>query len=382
MHEGAPRGLSVVHVVRQFAPSVGGLEDCVFNLARQQRSRQGLDARVVTLDRIFTDRSQTLKANDTVKGVPVQRLPWRGSSRYPLAPHALSAIRGADLVHVHGIDFFFDFLALTQGLHGKPLVASTHGGFFHTGFASGLKQIWFDRVTRRSMRAYDAVVACSAGDAALFERLAPRNLHTIENGVDIDKFPIGPVELRGRRRIVTFGRFASHKRIPALFDILARLLASEPGWELVVAGSASDMSAADLAAAATARGVGAQVRLRLAPSDAELAEELAAATWFACASAHEGFGIAAVEAASSGLIPVLSRIPPFAGLVDRLGDGLLFDPDAPDDAAAALLEPAPTADRHARIAMAARSYGWERAADAYSALYARVLAPAIDAHAA
>jgi alpha-1,3-mannosyltransferase len=41
-----------------------------------------------------------------VAGIPIQRLPWRGSSRYPLAPSVLWHLQSADVVHVHAIDFF------------------------------------------------------------------------------------------------------------------------------------------------------------------------------------------------------------------------------------------------------------------------------------
>jgi alpha-1,3-mannosyltransferase len=54
---------------------------------------------------------------------------------------------------------------------------------------------------------------------------------------------------------------------------------------------------------------------------------------FVCLSRHEGFGIAAVEAMSAGLIPVLSDIPPFARLSGESGQGILVDRDDPIGAA-------------------------------------------------
>ena len=44
----------IVHVVRQFLPNRGGLEDVVANLARQGTVRLGYRVRVVTLDSLFT----------------------------------------------------------------------------------------------------------------------------------------------------------------------------------------------------------------------------------------------------------------------------------------------------------------------------------------
>ena len=81
--------MRVAHVVRQFAPAVGGLEDAVLSIARQQRRDLGLDAQVITLDRVF-GRPERLPRQDVIDGVPVLRLPWSGSRRYPLAPSVLA----------------------------------------------------------------------------------------------------------------------------------------------------------------------------------------------------------------------------------------------------------------------------------------------------
>ena len=361
--------ISVAHVVRQFAPSIGGLEDSVRNLVRRQRAQHGLDARVVTLDSVFTDPSRKLPAIDSIDGIPVTRLQWKGSSRYPVAPTVLRAIRGADIVHVHGIDFFFDFLAATRRLHGSKLVASTHGGFFHTDKQAGLKRLWFSTITRASSSAYDAIVACSENDALMFAALKLPRLTTIENGADLHKFENAVRGEPDPKRLLYFGRFAAHKRIASLFELLAALRARDPGWHLVVAGSLSDQQPEDLQGAAQAAGVLEAVRFCIRPDDDTLSRELAQARWFACASSHEGFGIAAVEAASAGLTPVLSDIPPFRKLVQKLGHGLLFDPAKADVAADRVLAASHQPEARAQIALAAQAYDWNAATNAYVQLY-------------
>ena len=74
----------VVHVVRQFLPNRGGLEDVVFNLCMQSIDR-GLRVRVVTLDSLFSDPELRLAEREIIDGIEVVRIPWLGSSRYPLA---------------------------------------------------------------------------------------------------------------------------------------------------------------------------------------------------------------------------------------------------------------------------------------------------------
>ncbi|MGI4797141.1 MAG: glycosyltransferase family 4 protein [Janthinobacterium lividum] len=325
--------MKVVHVVRQFHPSVGGLEDAVLNLARIQRRELGIDARVVTLDRLFTRPDTVLPALDIVDGIPVRRLRWWGSSRYPIAPSVLNAVRGADLVHVHAIDFFFDFLALTRPLHRIPLVASTHGGFFHSSFASQAKRVFFATVTRGSCLAYRRIIACSESDADMFRPIVADNrLVTIENGVDLEKFA-GAASPIQTRTILSYGRFARHKRMHLLFPLLAALRAQDPSWRLIVAGSEADATLASLEAAAAKAGVTDAVRFVLQPSNAELRTLMGQASYYASASEHEGFGIAAVEAMSAGLVTILSDIPPFRRLVERTGVGVALDFLAPSKAA-------------------------------------------------
>lgn len=358
--------MKVVHVVRQFHPSVGGLEDAVLNLARIQRRELGIDARVVTLDRLFTRPEIVLPALDVVDGIPVRRLPWRGSSRYPVAPSVLGAIRGADLVHVHAIDFFFDFLALTRPLHRIPLVASTHGGFFHSSFASRAKRVFFATVTRASCLAYRRIIACSESDADMFRPIVRDNrLVTIENGVDLEKFAgaASPVQTR---TMLSHGRFARHKRVHLLFPLLAALRGHDPSWRLIVAGSEADATLASLEAAAAEAGVSDAVRFVLQPSNAELRTLMGQASYYASASEHEGFGIAAVEAMSAGLVPILSDIPPFRRLVQRTGVGIAIDPQDPVSVARAVIlasnHPRPVAS----VQNAVAGMGWAEAARLYA----------------
>src|SRR5439155_12563194 len=122
----------------------------------------GHRVRVVTLDRLFkSTRKATLPARDAIAGAEIVRIPFIGSSRYPIAPSVIKFVRGADVVHVHGVDFFFDYLAWTKPLHRRRLVASTHGGFFHTQYAARLKQFYFFTMTRLSLRWYDGIAAVS-----------------------------------------------------------------------------------------------------------------------------------------------------------------------------------------------------------------------------
>ena len=180
----------IVHVVRQFHPGIGGLENFVMELASAQVA-DGHIVRVVTLDRLFNAAApERLPPRERVGGIEIVRIPFFGSRRYPIAWSVIKHVRNADILHVHGIDFFFDYLAVTAPLHRRTLVVSTHGGFFHTRFAALLKKIYFSTITRVALTRYGRRRLPSAStDYALFGGVRSHGLAADpENGVNIAKF--------------------------------------------------------------------------------------------------------------------------------------------------------------------------------------------------
>jgi alpha-1,3-mannosyltransferase len=343
--------MKVVHVVRQFHPSVGGIEEVVANIARRHLAEGRDEVEVITLDRLFRGDGERLPRSELHDGVPVRRLSYIGSSRYPFCPHALAAVRRADVIHVHGIDFFYDYLAATAVVHGKPMIVSTHGGFFHTDYASALKRFWFGTVTRASARAYRRIIATSQNDGDLFARVVPaQRLRVIENGVDVDKFA-GLGSAAPGRTLLSFGRWSVNKGLIETLDLLRALRGDGGDWRLLLP----------------------------APSQSQLAELFARAQYFVSLSRHEGFGIAAIEAMSGGLVPILSAIPPYAKLHAESGLGALVDVGdlpAAADAVRGLADTSPEghAARRERAMRHAARYQWRHAVAAYLAEYRAALA--------
>lgn len=374
---GAPATrLRIIHVTRQFWPSVGGLENMVASLAKAQADA-GHQVTVVTLNRVF-GHPDILPRRDTLGRVDIVRVPFVGSRRYPIAPAALSALQGADVVHVHAIDFFFDYLWLTRRMHRAKLVVTTHGGFFHTSFARRLKALYFQNVTRRALGAYAHVVATSENDLQTFSQVRPRDISFIANGVDVSKFA-GLARSPGAKQLIYFGRLAPHKGLTRALVFFAALAARDPEWRLTLAGRPFDLDVADVRAEARALGLEDRVDVVDTPSDGELAALIAGASAFVSASEYEGFGIAALEAVSAGLLPVLSDIAAHRDTVGRTGLGLLLDFADPVADAEAFLDAweawrvrPPSA---IRLQAALLGYAWDAAADSYERVY-RTPAPA------
>lgn len=363
----------IVHVTRQFWPSIGGIESVVHELAAAQVAA-GHRVRIVTLNRLLkSNNPHRLPAREIIDGAEVIRVPFVGSARYPLAFSAIKFIKEAEIVHVHGIDFFFDYLAWTKLLHGRKLIASTHGGFFHTQFAAPLKRAYFATITRASLTWYDGVVAVSSPDHALFSRVRRRGLVCIENGVDTAKYAdaAAPEPIKG---IACIGRFSVNKRLDRLIAFYAALRRVDPQWRLTIAGRPWDLDVAQIMALAKRAAVDDAVRVIACPRDAEIRHLLAGCSVLASASEFEGFGIAVVEGLSAGLYPLLNDIPAFRQLVERAQVGMLVDFSQPESAAALFsarwAEIGRTHKRLRQTAMAAaKAFDWRRASEAYMSVY-------------
>ena len=367
--------MKVTHIVRQYLPSIGGMEEVVRNIARHQL-REGRQAtRIITLNRLFRNSDNTLPEREMIDGIEVIRLPYIGSSRYPLCPAVFKYLKDADVVHVHGVDFFYDFLAATKWLHRRPLVLSTHGGFFHTNFASRAKLAYFQSITRLSANAYNHVVATSANDGDLFSQIMNQHkLQVIENGVDVDKYADCAAPTL-TPTLMYFGRWSSNKGLLPALALFAELQREHPQWRLIIAGREYDHSLAELQAECDALGIASAVTLAANPSDSEIQALLRQASYFLCLSRHEGFGIAPIEAMSAGLTPLLSNIPPFQRLINESGLGLCCNPAGHErDLIYQLLHlhnlgEAAYQKRRAAAQVFARRYAWPQVADRYLALY-------------
>ena len=201
---------------------------------------------------------------DVVGGAEVVRVCFFGSPRYPIAPSVIKFIRDADIVHVHAIDFFFDYLAWTKLLHRKKLVISTHGGFFHTSYAARLKRLYFSTITRLSLAWYDGVTAVSEADRELFGKIRKHGIVCIENGVNVSKY-FNVSSAAPRKGILALGRLASNKRLDRLISFCCRPAPTGSAMETEIAGRQWDVDVDDLVALAEKLHVRDAVEIRCRP---------------------------------------------------------------------------------------------------------------------
>ncbi|ACT48692.1 WecB/TagA/CpsF family glycosyltransferase [Methylotenera mobilis] len=369
--------MRVLHVVRQFHPAIGGLENFVYCLVLEQL-RTGIDAEVLTLDSVFHQRPFVrLPYEELVGPIKVRRINWSGSYKYPFAPTVLNHLKGYDIVHVHAVDFFIDFLSITRLLHGSRLVLSTHGGFFHTQYASTLKKIFFNTITRFSLRNYSQVYACSNGDYQSFEPICKGKLRLIENGVDVNKFFDASAK-QATRKFVFIGRFSDNKRIDLLVSVFSELIKLHLDYKLLIIGKDWDNNQARLIQQIHSLGLGSNVAIHNGLDDASIKAMFAEVSFIISASEYEGFGMTLVEGMSAGLIPIASPIISFKNIISQSGLGLLADFTEPHVAAQTIhaytefCQLNYTSLRE-QAKVASQSYGWVGTAERFQAAYDELL---------
>jgi alpha-1,3-mannosyltransferase len=280
-----------------------------------------------------------------------------GPRRYPVAPAALSEIRGYDLVHIHAIDFFVDYLSLFRSLHGIPLVVSTHGGIFHTQWANRFKQMYFSTITRMSLSRVGAVVCVSQQDREKFEEIVPpHRIRLIENGA---------------------ARLAENKRVHKVLEAMASLKHRYPQMRLEWVGADFAGLRRELQLRAVDLGLGDRVRFHGTTSREELYRLLERAHLFVSASAYEGFGLSTIEAMSAATVPVVTAVGAHPDVIEHGVSGFLAAPDATDLAthmAHVLSMPVENVMAMGEAARArTRRFSWTEVTPHYEQLYHHVL---------
>jgi alpha-1,3-mannosyltransferase len=367
--------MKILQLTRQFLPSEGGIESVVEGLSGALQ-QAGHSVHVVTLRSLFATGAMA-PAQSIEAGLSVRRMQHWGPRRYPVAPAALSEIRGYDLVHIHAIDFFVDYLSLFRSLHGIPLVVSTHGGIFHTQWANRFKQMYFSTITRMSLSRVGAVVCVSQQDREKFEEIVPpHRIRLIENGANIDRFwnlkkRVDPGLMLG------IARLAENKRVHKVLEAMASLKHRYPQMRLEWVGADFAGLRRELQLRAVDLGLGDRVRFHGTTSREELYRLLKRAHLFVSASAYEGFGLSTIEAMSAATVPVVTAVGAHPDVIEHGVSGFLAAPDATDLAthmAHVLSMPVENVMAMGEAARArTRRFSWTEVTPHYEQLYHHVL---------
>ncbi|MGC2401603.1 MAG: glycosyltransferase family 4 protein [Acidobacteriaceae bacterium] len=367
--------MRILQLVRQFLPAQGGMESVVEGLSVALQ-RSGHMVQVATLRLLFS--SGTLAPAESVEaGLTVRRMRHWGPRRYPVAVAALRAIRGFDLVHIHAIDFFVDYLSLLRSMHRIPLVVSTHGGYFHTARARAFKEFYFKTVTRRTLDRVGAVVCVSQHDRQMFARIVPaQRIRVIENGANLDGFS-GLTKNVQPGLVLGVARLAENKRIPKVLEAMALLKDRHPHLRLEWVGADFAGLRESLEHRVAELGLSGRVCFHGAVTSEQLCSLFERAHLFVSASAYEGFGLSTVEAMSAATPVLVTAVGAHPDFVEDGVSGFLMDPEASGLAGHMERVLALPMDKLAAIGESARAatrrFCWRQVAPRYEQLYREVL---------
>jgi alpha-1,3-mannosyltransferase len=364
--------MRICHVVRQYYPSVGGLETFVASLA-ESLTDLGCDNEILTLDRLFYDGGRSLLSSEVVRGIRVHRVSMIGHPRFFIPLIDPAALHHYDVIHVHGIDGMFDRLSRQRRAPHQVLTATSHGLFFHTPWMAPVKKIYLRTATRMAARQYDFIIANSISDLRRLRKVTRDVVH-LPNGVS----PLGDFEASGAD-LLCLGRLARHKHVERIVAALAeRALA---GVNLHVVGPEWDVTQLEIAKIAERHGVGERVKLHGRVDAATLARIARQCGVFVSASTYEGFGMSLIEAMSVGLAPVVHPNDAFLELLEASKCGSVTDFKHPDQASHAIrreLDGLDEKQRRQAIDFSAR-FSWRGHAERTLELYQRARREAVAA---
>ena len=372
--------MRIVHVVESL--EVGGAEHLVVDLARLQSER----GHTVSIACLF--REGALAARARGMGIDVKN--FKKSSGFDLG--AISRLRNwlrirkPDVLHTHNPAAHYYAVAAAVGL-GIERVISTRHGMGSEG-AHSRRELLF----RLAMGRTDCAVAvCEAARKSLVARksIAEDKAVTIPNGIDLTRFtpgkPLAKQTLLASLSVpgnpVVFG---SVGRLDAVKDQVTMLRAFHkfvrqitmvsrtpgPAAILVIAGDGEmrDALAQELALLELDA-----IAFLLGQRD-DIPQLLAGFDVFVLSSRSEGYSLALVEAAATGLPIVATDVGGNAEIVQDEATGLLVPAGAPDAMATAMLRL--FENEGARLEMGAAGRRWaqengsiEYMSERYMALY-------------
>ncbi len=250
---------------------------------------------------------------------------------YKIAPYVLEFVKGYDVIHIHGVGFFSDFLSITKWLHKTPIILSTHGGIFATRNINALKKVYFHIVTRLILRNFEKIIATGRNDYELFSRISG-NIVLVEPCIYYENF--SSIRRKPEKNTLLFvGRLSKNKRIDNLIRTVAELKRKIPDVKLYVAGNDWDGSMESLKKLSRSLGTEKNAVFLGKVSEPELKKYYSISLFFVSASEYEGFGISVAEAMAAGCVPILNNIGAFRSFVDEGKNGFVLDFSKPKEAA-------------------------------------------------
>lgn len=329
--------MTIRFVIRYFHPFVGGLEKRVLATAAAL-CRQGVPVEVVT-GRFCRDWPR----RERISGVSVVRLPSprvkiAGALVYLfcLARYLASRRHETRVIHAFQVGYSAALAVCVGRLLRIPTVVSLSGGGSSGDVARHLRTPWghcFLHVCRRA----DRLVVLNRAMERELEAIGvvASAIERIPNGVDAAQFCPAKCQFVGAQErgmtILYLGRLSREKGVDVLIRAVA-FIAARPGLRLQIAGTGRH----EPALRRLVRRLGLEGVAEFLEPVERVEDLLQEADVFVMPSHGEGMSNAMLEAMSSALPVIASRVAGNVALVQDRVTGLLFTPDCAEELARAL----------------------------------------------
>ncbi len=289
----------------------GGAETLV-RLMHECFLEQGIDSHVIALQ------------GDIVEGQNIEFLHAKSvystSALYRLAQELRQdKWRDVDVVHVHLFPSQLYVSLFRRLLPSRTRFVTTE----HSTHNRRRGNVALQLVDKHMYQQYEEITCISEGSRAALADWQPsikNRLHTIYNGVEIEKYSVSRMTSNHLIQIISVGRLAEPKNYSGTIAAMAMLGNLALRYQIVGEGSLRT----DLEKQITKLHL--EDTIQLLGHRTDVPQLLSNADIFVLYSAWEGFGLAVVEAMASGLPVIVSDVPGVNEIIRSEDDGGLVVP--------------------------------------------------------
>lgn len=383
--------MRILLVPNSYLPQLGGLEIAVASVAREL-ALAGHSVTVVTASPSFRSSKTTEANNIVVFRLPfaLPRLVFR-SGRHKLVTSFVKSLASPvliptcllgltqiikkekpQIVNLHYIAENAFYVLSARRFADFDLVVNLHGNDIERYWHRSSLSRW---LTRTTLNRADMVLANSTHILNQAKKILPEvreKSAVVGNGVYPEEFITDDRFPHHRPYILSIGNFSYQKG----FDILVRAFAQVhqecPGVDLIMAGDGHDRDRCQRLAAQF--NVNGNLHFLGRVERGLLPALLNGCELFVLPSRKEAFGIVVLEAMAAGKAVVATRVGGVPEIVTHMKDGLLVEPDSPEELAGGIDRLLSDTDLRRRLGAQAsktarQRFSWEDVAERYLRFY-------------
>ncbi|HLI45929.1 MAG TPA: glycosyltransferase family 4 protein [Geobacterales bacterium] len=328
--------MKVVHLVPKFLPSIGGVENFVFDLVQVQMN--SIDVEIFTTDFYNFETKERL---NIIKDFPYVKR-FSAHNCMPLLPRGLGYFsfnmlsevlrrEDIDLIHSHSFGYFTTYIgAVCKALKGVRHIIQTHSD---PGRKS-VKRRLMNVIAREIYRYADRIIAISEveKDYLIRSGIARKNLSYIPIGLNLERFKIQTPDL-GIDYILFVGRFdIDQKGIDILLKAFVEVIKKHKEVRLVIIGEGSRQYIQDMLDRLKLRD---NVILKVGIPRYELIRYYQHCRFLVLPSRFEPFGMVILEAFACGKPVIATQVGGIPSVVNEK-NGMLVKADSVKELALAM----------------------------------------------